>query len=706
MLTLETQLPLATILSSPNLAEEISERDCSAIAAWAAAGLQEDLNSRVEWETRMTGAMKIALQVKEAKTWPWPNASNVKFPLLTIAAIQYHSRAYPSLVQFPEVVRCRAVGEDSKGEKWAAADRISAHMNYQLQEEDEAWEEDTDRLLLVQPILGSAFKKTYFSRELRHNVSELVLPSELVVNYWTRSLDESPRITHLQEWSYNKLQEKIRRGLVCDVAGTPRSNVDNPGPLATLRNQAQGTQEPSADDTKPFPIAEQHCWLDMDGDGYKEPYVVTFRQDSRQLLRIVARFFESKVERTEKGIVRIEPERFFTKFPFIPSPDGGFYDLGFGALLGPLNESIDTAINQLLDAGTMHNAGGGFIGKGARVKGGEVKIEPGQWHRLDSTGDDLRKSIFPAPTREPSPVLFQLLGLLVQYGQQVGGSTDALLGENPGQNTKAETMQTMVEQGLKTFTGIYKRTYRAFRDEFRKCFRLNQLMLDESSWFSDPGTGEERQILLQDYQLPATFIRPAADPTYVSDTQRLKQAMAMREAASTMYLYKQYEVEKFFLAAMKVPGVERFLWNPEDPNAPKPPQPLPIQIEQIKLQPKMEDIKARTLLAMAELEEEGRLNDAKIAELEAKAVLEVEEAGGIKDGHRVAMIEAQIGAAKLHREHLVKSLETLVKIVEVGNGDKGGSAGVAGAPGNGSVKRAATAAADVIAGRLGGTPVH
>ena len=171
----------------------------------------------------------------------------------------------------------------------------------------------------------------------------------------------------------------------------------------------------------------------------------------------------------------ITPEQYFTKYPFIPSPDGGFYDLGFGILLGPLNESINTIINQLVDAGTMANTAGGFFSRSVKLRGGNTAFNPLEWKHVDSTGDDLRKGIVPLPVREPSQVLFTLMQLLINYGERIGGAVDILTGQNPGQNTPAETTRTMAEQGMKIFNGIYKRTYRSLKLEFRKIYRLNQI---------------------------------------------------------------------------------------------------------------------------------------------------------------------------------------------------------------------------------------
>jgi len=54
------------------------------------------------------------------------------------------------------------------------------------------------------------------------------------------------------------------------------------------------------------------------------------------------------------------------EYGFIPNPESSVYDLGFGHLLFPINEAINSTLNQLFDAGHLANAGGGFIGSGSR----------------------------------------------------------------------------------------------------------------------------------------------------------------------------------------------------------------------------------------------------------------------------------------------------------------------------------------------------
>ncbi len=666
MLKIETKLSIRDMIESPNIAEELTIEERDSIGHYAMEGFNADLQSRVQWEERMRDAMKLALQLKEEKTFPWRGASNIKFPLITIAAISFHSRIYPALIQQPDIVHCCVYGDDPDGKLNDAGDLISQHMSWQIFSEDEDWEEEQDKLFLVESILGCAFKKSYFDRVSGRNDSELVLPSDLVVNYWTKDLATAPRITHIRYVSQNDIIEKERQGLYSEYEQSYGTNQKPEllGPLAMVRDQTQGTTPDTSDTEQPVILLEQCCWMDLDNDEYKEPYVVTFRHDNNKVLRIRAAYFEKSISyNSKREIERIVPESAYTKYEFIPSPDGGFYSLGFGQLLGPINKSIDTSINQLTDAGSMKNAGGGFLGRGVRVKGGEYTFQLGEWKRCDSTGEDLSKSIYPLPTPEPSPTLFQLLSLLIQYGERIAGSTESTNGENPGQNTKVGTMDSMIEQGLQVFSGIYKRNYRAMTSEFKKLFRLNQLYMNESQAFRYEG--ERKKIYATAYNLPDTSIGITADPNYMSDSQRQRQATLVKGAAAQSNLYNPLEVERWFLKTMKVPGIDKLLVK----EVPQPSPPIQLQVEQMRMQAKMAELQAQQAESqlnfktkLLELTNEADLNQAKIIELQAKAVLEIEESGTVKADADIALINAQLGAAKIHHEGLLKSIKLLSDI--------------------------------------------
>ena len=349
---LETKFKLEDILASDNLAEKLSEMDLTTLGSDVVASFEMDKRSRIDWEKKTEESMKLALQVMENKSFPWTNASNVKFPLITIAALQYHARAYPALISGTNVVKCKVLGTDLDGKAKDRALRIERHMSYQVLEEDENWEDQTDKVLITQPIVGCAFKKVYYDTQKKHNVSENILAKDLVVSYYTKSLETAPRISHIIYLTKNDIYTRVKSGIYREVElGLSKDLTKDT--LGKLQDKVQGTTEPSEETEKPYEIIEQHRNIDLDGDGYAEPYIVVVHRDSKKVLRLVARFFPGSVEFKGEDVLSIKAENYFTKYPFIPSPDGGFYDLGFGSLLSPLNESINTLINQLIDAGTM-----------------------------------------------------------------------------------------------------------------------------------------------------------------------------------------------------------------------------------------------------------------------------------------------------------------------------------------------------------------
>jgi len=614
-------------VSSPNLVSRFHEDDLRTISEAVAEGYTQDKASRAQWEKRNSAGLDLAMQIVKDKTFPWPGASNVAFPLVTIATMQFHARAYPNLVSGTDVVKARVMGQDPEGKEGDRAYRISKHMSYQVLEEDEGWEPDTDSLLINYSVVGTAFKKVRRNGLENKNVSEFVQAKDLVLDYWAADVNCCPRKTHIIPLFRNQIYEKVKRGLFKDVLeeawyqGAPQARTDQ---NAAVVDNRKGLTPPPGDFTTPFVTLEQHVSMDLDGDGYAEPYIITIEESSRTILQIACRFerFEEDIERNKQNeIVRIREMEYFERYLFLPSPDGGVYGLGFGVLLGPLNESVNTLVNQLIDAGTMSTTAGGFLAKGAKIRGGVYTFAPLEWKRVDSTGDDLQKSIYPLPVREPSNVLFQLLGLLIQYSDRIPGTNEANVGEAIGQNTPAETARNMLLEGKKVYAAIFKRCWRAMRGEFRKLYKLNALyMPDAPTSFGTGGVTISREDYLGD---PSRVI-PVADPNVTSDELKLSQATAMIEAAYTRPGYNYMEVERRWLAALRVDGIDVVYPGPGS-EALKALPPLggkdvKLEIQESKERLEMAEMDRDTQFHMLELRMEAEESLARIDKLKAETI--------------------------------------------------------------------------------------
>ena len=661
------------MIEASNLCGRFDAEDCTAIASLVYRGYQIDKESRAQWEVRMEAAMNLAMQVAVAKNFPWPGCSNVVFPLVTIAALQFSARSYAAIVQGNNVVRYKTVnGEDKLAVD--RAKRIGKHMSWQVLEEDEAWEEQHDRLLINLSIVGCNFVKSYYDASKVHSVGVLVMAKDLIIDYHAESVAAAARVTHRFPLYRNQMRERMLRGTFVDCTDEAWFK----GPPASQQTQSQidadrrlGKSPPLGDHDTPFYLLEQHCWLDLDGDGYAEPYSVTVEESSKTLLRIVARFERMEdVEFTDDNkILCIRATQYFTKYSFIPSPDGGIYDLGFGVFLGPINEAVNSAINQMLDFGTMQNSLGGLLGRGAKIRGGVYTMAPWEFKRVDSSGDDLRKNVFMWPDRAPPTFLFQLIELLIEYSNRIAGTVDSTVGENPGQNTPASTFQGMTEQGMQVYKMIFKRVWRSMKEEFKQRFALNRIYLPRSFKF---GSGEET-IRREDYiAAAADLIAPVANPNVSSVTMKLQTALAVKQSAMATPGYDIAEVEKIWLENMEVENISVIYPGPgkvpPEHTAPNP----KAAVEQMKLQGIQMKLEAEKMKWANHLMEEQRLNSAKIRLLEAQAIQAAADADATKAATHIEAFEQLL---KLHEQLGDQMNKQISTLLGEGDGSKGSDGG-------------------------------
>lgn len=623
---MDTSSLIDMALTQANLAKGLEEAERQKIASDVVSMYEVDEQSRQEWLRQNEQWMKLALQVMERKTFPWEGASNVKYPLLTIAALQFASRAYPALVNSQDIVKAKLFGPDPDGSKAQTAATISQHMSYQLLYETDGWVEDMDKLCYILPIVGTCFKKVYYDNLNERNCSELVMPKDLVVNYWARDL-QNARKTHKLYYTTNKIREMINSEFYLDY-----KEAKDPGTVLRQEYNNITTRSDafiSGDDRlTPRLILEQHTFLDLDDDGYYEPYIVTVDYESRELLRISARFRQNDVKREGNKIIAITPCEYFVKYIFLPNPDGGFYGAGFGLLLGGINEALNTLINQLIDAGTISTLQAGFMSKGIRINKGPMKLAPGEWIPVNNFGDDLRKGIFPLPVKEPSTVLFQLLGVLASTGKEIASVSEVLTGKFPGQNTPASTTSAVIEEGMKVFTSIHKRIHQTVGNEFKLFYKNNQVYLPTRVEFTVPlaGTNQTQNHVVRqsDYsqmQLqgegkagdPFVSVVLASDPSMINDSQKILKVQQLLELQQHLNTLNPMEITKVAMDNIDVENKVAIM-------TPPPPQDPPeIALKKAELQETMRSNQANEKLEYMKLVSESAKRQSEAALNYAKA---------------------------------------------------------------------------------------
>lgn len=633
--------------NSDNIERLLSEEQLDKIGSIVSEGIKNDRDSRSNWERDIDEWLKLAAQVREEKDFPWPDSANVKYPILTIAATQFAARAYSALLSGPDYVQGRAIGPDASGEKTAKAIKIGKHMSYQLKEEMEEWEEDMDRLLHTLPITGTAFKKTYYDPGLGRPVSEFVSPKELIINYHAKSLEKAYRKTHVLNLNNNEFEGMVRSGTYKEYDGEIFNITTSEAPIASADN-SQNLNPGMVDDASTYTIYECHTWYDIDGDGYEEPYIITIEESTQKVLRIVSGLSDEE-DAVQYGknnkIALLKQKQYFTSFIFIPDPSSGVYGLGFGSLLGPLNVSINTIINQLLDAGTLSNMQSGFIAGNMQPQGGDTSFRPGEWKIVNSYGTDIKNGIIPLPVREPSNVLFSLLGMLEQASMKMASVVDILTGEIPGQNTKATVAMAAIEQGLKVFSSIYKRQHRSLKKEYKKIYTINAEFLPVESYVSIFDAKDIETIKQTDYADGTNDVVPYSDPNISSEQQRIAKIQVIQELLGTGQINIQEYVRRF-LEATDQPAIEKLMEVP-------PPQPDPmvmLELEKFAHDKEMDiwQMKLKSLEV-----------DIKAAQARTKSILDLAKAEGQEIGDQVALYDKFIEKLMAQEDQLMQQKRDL-----------------------------------------------
>jgi len=592
-------MKIEELVQSANIAAQLDEETLAKCATQVYDGYIIDEDSRADWLKQASNAMLLVKQVEEPKNYPFTGAANVMFPLLLRAAIDFAARTYPEIVKGDKVVGIKVNGMDPTGQNLEKAIRVSKHMSYQLLHEASEWERETDQLLQSLAVVGTVFRKTYYDMVRDKVVSEFWTHDKIIVNANVRSLKDARRITQIISCYKNDIIENIRSGIYSDI------DVDT---LVCDENKSYNDADPC------YTLVEQHCYLDLDEDGYKEPYSVTMVKESKKILRIVARYSLDDIVWNDDLVVNITPLQQYVDYHFIPSPDGSFYSLGLGHLLYPLNKAANSVLNQIIDAGNLYNNQCGFIGKGLRVKGGEVRLQMGEWKIVDSAyGSDIKSNIVPLPAREPSGTLFQVLGMLIEQAKDLSSVQDSMLGKGPTTNVTATTTSTHLDQSLKVFSSIQRRLQQSLQREFQQLFKLNSWFVSDEAYqnvLNIPGAS-----VAEDYDAASLDVIPVSDPAMSSEIQRMAKAQALMSIQGL----DPFWVRVKLLQALEMPEAEIQKLNPPpDPKAPPPPELQQIMADTEYTAAKTKSEQADIQLKLMELEMKKAAINAKIEETSAR----------------------------------------------------------------------------------------
>lgn len=585
-----------------NVALHLNDETLNRIKDQVCEDFEVDSQSRDKWEKQYEKAMDYALQRAKKKSTPWPNASNVVYPLITKSSLQFAARAGKALVPNRNV--CRPIDGIRDPEAKKSAERVamgvSAAIMYQ-----QNWRQDTDRILHHAPIAGCAFRKVWWDNGVQ---SKWLTGKQVVVNMAFDGASTPPRVSEVLDYTTAEIQQKIRAGEWREIS------LD----YLSAKDESDGASN------EIFEFVEQHTLLDLDDDGYFEPYIVTFDKDCGEIVRIIPRFTEQDIVADADGnITSIRGANHYVKYPFFPDPENGYYDIGFGHLLGPINAAINTAINQLVDAGTLNNNPGGFLGRGWRSTGKTLEYTPGRFKLLDMPGDDIARNIYHMQFKEPSGVTFNMLSLMISAGEDISSVKDIMTG-GTDLNLAPTTVGHMVEQGTKQFNAIFDRMKEALRQECALVAHFMGRNILEDDWKKIVGP----EGTLNDLN-PQTmmYVMPEADPVFATDAMMAQKAQFYGNLMQLPTI-NPMEATKRMLHYMGEPNPEELMAQPPDP------------MQDIENQMELQRVRNDTLRAQT-----GAFKaETEVIEMRAKAIKALADAEAAEKGKQIEAYKAALEA--------------------------------------------------------------
>ena len=529
-----------------NLAEVMDSGDLDALAGDLISSFEDDLNTRADWEKAyIQGLDLLGLKIEE-RTIPWPGACGVYHPVLTEAVIRFQAQTIMEVFPSSGPVKTKIVGK-ANDELLKQANRVQEEMNFVVTEKMTDYRSETEQLLFRLPLAGSAFRKVYFDTVNERPAAVFVPAEDFVVAYGTTDLAACPRYTHVTRMYPNELRKLQVSGFYRDV------EIPTPSPdYSTLQkkyDKVKGETPSFSDDTR-HTILEMCVDLDLPGyenpDGIELPYVVTIEKSSREILSIRRNWKEGDDKFTKR--------QYFVHYQYLPGL--GFYGTGLIHLIGGIAKSATSILRQLVDAGTLSNLPGGLKARGLRIKGDDNPIMPGEFRDVDVASGSIRDSITFLPYKEPSSVLYQLLGNLVDEGRRIGSIAEMDVGDaNP--EAPVGTTLALLERSMKVMSAVQARVHDSLGKEFKLIADVIKEYMGPEYEYVVSDNPAQVYTRTQDFDDRVDII-PVSDPMAATMAQKVMQYQAAMQLAQNAPpgMYNMELLHRQMLHALNVQNVD------------------------------------------------------------------------------------------------------------------------------------------------------
>ncbi len=555
-----------------NLADALDEGQMRRIASDLLTAIDDDIESRRAWTDRFRrGYEMMGLTPDEVDDGPFPGSSSAVMPVMSEAVVQFWARSLAEQVPSTGPVKGTVLGK-VREMHLQRAKRVADYMNHDIMVTDKAWYADHSRMLMALPSTGSCFKKVYRDGAQGRNCGVYVAAEDFICNYAFTDLDTAPRYTHRLWRTQNQIKKAQYAGIyrAVDLGEPQAEDLPEETEIKLDVSDFDQTDGNGRAGDRRFEVFEVYCELDLPGfedvdqfgraTGIALPYIVTVDKHTEKILAIYRGWKEGDPLKRR----RVQ----WVKYDYIPGP--GFYGLGLFHLIGGLQQAATGALRAIIDGAATASLQGGFVSKDASMKDQNLTIEPGIWKQVDATAEDLNKAFVTPPFKEPSSVLFQIMGFLVQRAEKFAATTEMQTGSENSKNMPVGSTLAMLEAGGKVFSTIHRGLHKSLAEELRQRYELIQEYMPVEGYPYDV-EGAHEGILAEDFA-PGVTIMPVSDPNVFSQVQRVALYRATYDLAKqNPNDIRLRPVLRRFLEGMGVPDIDEILVEDQPPPPPRDP---------------------------------------------------------------------------------------------------------------------------------------
>lgn len=537
-----------------NLVEFMGDDELHSLSSELVQQFESDRQSRADWEDSYVRGLDLLGLKFEDRSSPWEGACGVFHPMLSEAVIRFQAQTIQEIYPAKGPVKTSIVGKIDE-EKTKQAHRVENYLNYLITQRMSEYRTETEKLLFSLPIAGSAFRKVYYDPNLGRPCAMFVPAEDFVVSYGASDLTTCERATHIMKRTPNEIRKLQVAGFYADI--------DLPAPSPDI-SEIQKKYDRLTGDSENYDIDNRHVLLEMHVDidlpGFEDrqggqptgialPYVVTIDKSSRTILSIRRNWYEDDPKKLKR--------EHYVHYQYLPGL--GFYGFGLVHMIGGLSKSATSLLRQLVDAGTLANLPGGLKSRGLRIKGDDTPIMPGEFRDVDVPGGAIRDNITFLPYKEPSNVLYQLLGDIVQEGRRFASAADVKASDINGEAPVGTTL-AVLEREMKVLSAVQSRVHASVSKELKI---LSELVRDYGPEVY-PYDPDEDPVVKQDFDDRIDII-PVSDPNAGTMAQRIMQYQAaLQLAAQAPQMYDMPLLHRQMLDVLGIQDADKIVPTEND----------------------------------------------------------------------------------------------------------------------------------------------